>query len=200
VVVPNRCYVDFRACQCWPPWLAKVCSQSGRPPIKTGGAGRIHRHFPKKEDLEAGLWDWIVEHLTHADFAAGNEEQLIAATRESFAGFDAHAGLIHEMLHSPQGLTVRRRQQPARRAMFEACVVSAVPGAPPQVRERAAALQVLYSAPSWELLRGFWDMDATRAADVVELAIRSLFAALRLDARDHATNDQPGSRQERTRP
>jgi hypothetical protein len=47
------------------------------------------------------------------------------------------------------------------------------------VRERAAAaLQVLYSAPSWDLLRTFWHMDASQAADTIELAIRSLLAGL----------------------
>jgi AcrR family transcriptional regulator len=141
----------------------------------------VYRHFPRKEDLEAALWDWIVQRLTHADLAARDEEQLVAAMRESFAGFGADAPLIQAMLHSPQGLDVRRRQQPARRAMFEACVDSAVPGMPPPARERAAAvLQVLYSAAAWDLLRSFWDMDATEAADVIELGIRSLLTGLRL--------------------
>jgi AcrR family transcriptional regulator len=143
----------------------------------------VYRHFPKKEDLEAGLWDWIIRRLTHADFAAANEEQLITAMRQSFAGFDAGAPLSLAMLHSPQGLEVRRRQQPMRRAMFEACVDSAVPGLPPPVRDHAAAvLQVLYSAASWELLRNFWDMDASEAADTIELGIRSLLGGLRQDA------------------
>jgi AcrR family transcriptional regulator len=142
----------------------------------------VYRHFPKKEDLEAAVWDWIVQHLTHADFAARDEEQLIAAMRESFAGFDAAAPLIQAMLHSPQGLEVRRSQQPARRAMFQACIGSAVPGAPPEVRDRAAAvLQVLYSAASWDLLRTFWDMDAAEATDTIGLGIRCLLSGLALE-------------------
>lgn len=144
----------------------------------------VYRHFPKKEDLESALWDWIVKHLTHVAFDAKNEDQLVAAMRESFAGFDAGAPLIQAMLHSPQGLAVRQRQQPARRTMFEAAIDSEVPGAPRQIRNRAAALlQVLYSAGSWELLRNFWDMDATEAASAVELGIRSLLAGLRLNVR-----------------
>jgi AcrR family transcriptional regulator len=154
----------------------------------------VYRHFPKKEDLEAGLWDWIVRRLTHADFTAGNEEQLVAAVRESFTGFDAAAPLIQAMLHSPQGLQVRRRQQPTRRAMFEAVVDSAVPGAPPQARERAAAvLQVLYSAASWELLRNFWDMDAAEAAETIEFGVRGLLSGLRLDAGRQAAGDHTPS-------
>jgi AcrR family transcriptional regulator len=157
----------------------------------------VYRHFPRKEDLEAALWDWIVAHLTHADFTARDEEQLVAAMRDSFAGFDADAPLIQAMLHSPQGLDVRRRQQPVRRAMFEACADSAVPGAPPQVRDRAAAvLQVLYSSASWDLLRGFWDMDAAEAADAIELGIRSLLTGLRLHVdRETASQRTPSHQQ-----
>ena len=147
----------------------------------------VYRHFPKREDLEDGLWHWIIERHTHGDFAARDEEQLVAAMRESFAGFDAAAPLIQAMLHSEQGLTVRRRQQDARRAMFEACADSVVPGAPPQVRMRVAAvLQVLYSAASWELLRNFWEMDAAEAADTIELGIRGLLDGLRAQAAGEA--------------
>jgi AcrR family transcriptional regulator len=161
----------------------------------------VYRHFPKKEDLEAALWNWIIQRLTHADFVARNEEQLVAAMRESFAGFDADAPLIQAMLHSPQGLDVRRRQQPARRAMFEACIDSAVPGASPQVRDRAAAaLQVLYSAASWDLLRSFWGMDATEAADVIDLGIRSLLSGLRLHVHRPATSRATPSRPIRREP
>ena len=161
----------------------------------------VYRHFAKKEDLEAAVWDWIVQHLTHADFAARDEEQLIAAMRESFAGFDAAAPLIQAMLHSPQGLEVRRSQQPARRAMFQACVDSAAPGAPPEVRDRAAAvLQVLYSAASWDLLRGFWDMDAAEAADTIGLGIRCLLSGLALEAGSQTACDHSTPHRTRRKP
>jgi AcrR family transcriptional regulator len=140
----------------------------------------VYRHFPTKEDLQAALWDWIIQHLTHADFTARNEEQLVTAMRQSFTGFDAGAPLIQAMLHSPQGLDIRQGQQPVRREMFQACIDHEVPGLDPATCvHAAAALQVLYSAASWDLLRSFWDMDATEAADTIELAIRSLFGGLR---------------------
>jgi AcrR family transcriptional regulator len=153
----------------------------------------VYRYFPAKADLETGLWDWILEHLTHADFKASNEEELVAAMRTSFTGFEAGAPLIQAMLHSPQGLEVRLRQQAVQCAMFEACIQHAVPEMPPSIRTRAAAaLQVLYSAPSWDLLRTFWDMDATQAADAIELAIRALFTGLRAGAwqQDHLSSQQ----------
>ncbi|HLI57695.1 MAG TPA: TetR/AcrR family transcriptional regulator, partial [Actinomycetota bacterium] len=113
----------------------------------------VYRHFPAKGDLETALWGWILEHLTHATFTAASEDELVAAMRGSFAGFDEGASLITAMLHSPQGLQVRLAQQPERRKMFEACVGAAVPGLPPDLHlQAAAALQVLYSAATWELL------------------------------------------------
>ena len=140
----------------------------------------VYRHFPTKTDLESGLWDWITQNLTFADFGARNEDELVTAMRTSFIGFDKGAPLIQAMLHSRQGQEIRISQQGKRRLMFEACVEDAVPEAPPQIRSRAAAVvQVLYSAAAWDFLRTFWGMDATQAADAVELAIRSLLTGLR---------------------
>jgi AcrR family transcriptional regulator len=140
----------------------------------------VYRHFPTKRDLEQALWGWIVAHLTRADLSARTPGELIDSMRESFAGFDAGAPLIQAMLHTPQGLTIRLGQQDARRAMFEACIDAALPDLAPEPRMRAAAaLQVLYSATAWELLRNFWGLDGAEAADVVEQAIRAMLAGLR---------------------
>lgn len=54
-------------------------------------------------------------------------------------------------------------------------------------------LQVLYSAASWDLLCSFWDMDATEAADAIELGIRSLLSGLRLHVRRQTTSDRTAS-------
>ena len=161
----------------------------------------VYRHFPRKEDLEGAVWSWIVGHLTHVDIAAKDEQQLIAAMRQSFAGFDAGAPLIQAMLHSSQGLEVRRRQQPARRVMFDACIKDAVPEAPPSVRNRASAvLQVLYSASSWELLRDFWSMNADEAADAVDLGITCFLAGLRLHISNQSNNRHAGTNRRRSKP
>ena len=154
-----------------------------------------YRHFPTRNDLQSGLWEWILANLTHVDFGATTTDEwclsrCAARSQASTRG----APLIQAMLHSPQGLEVRQGQQPQRRAMFEACIDAAVPDAPADVRMRAAAaLQVLYSATSWELLRTFWGMDAAQAGDVIELAIRSS---------DHRQFVSPGceSSSERARP
>jgi AcrR family transcriptional regulator len=153
----------------------------------------VYRHFPSKADLQTGLWEWITSRLTHTDFSARTTDELVADMRNAFAGFDASAPLVQSMLHSPQGVEVRVRQQPARQAMFRACADAAAPDAPPEARERAAAaLQVLYSAPSWDLLRTFWNMDASQAADTIELAIRSLLTGLRAASQPQQGPPAPG--------
>jgi len=102
------------------------------------------------------------------------------------------------MLQSPHGLEVRLAQQPARAAMFEACVDSAVPGLQTEdSQQAAAALQVLYSASAWDQLRSFWGMDGGQAADVIEQAIRSLLAGLQASLAN-ATDGRSPPRSART--
>lgn len=144
----------------------------------------VYRHFPTKDALEASVWSWIVENLTQAELTASSEGELAIAMRRSFTGFDAGAGLIEAMLHSPQGLAIRQSQQTARTAMFERCARSAVPGASDETcTSLATMLQLLYSATAWDQLRSFWSMDAEAAADVVESAIRLLLAGARQETR-----------------
>jgi AcrR family transcriptional regulator len=156
----------------------------------------VYRHFPSKDALEAAVWTWIVENLTHADLTAASEEELVGAMRRSFAGFDTGAGLIEAMLHSPQGLAIRQSQQPARRAMFERCARAGVPGASDETCARLAAmLQLLYSATAWEQLRSFWGTDADTSADIVQDAIRLLLAGAREQATSTTTRARPSRMQ-----
>jgi AcrR family transcriptional regulator len=155
----------------------------------------VYRHFKTKAALEAAVWEWIVENLTQADLAAASEDELVGAMRRSFTGFEAGAGLIQAMLRSPQGLAIRLSQQAARRAMFERCARSAVPGASDEICTRLAAiLQLLYSATAWEQLRSFWGTDADAAADIVAAGIRLLLAG----ARENAPRSRTRSRSART--
>jgi AcrR family transcriptional regulator len=139
----------------------------------------VYRHFARKADLEAAVWSWITGNLTHADLEAKNPDQLVEAMRRSFRGFHEGGALIRAMLHSPQGLQVRRAQQTERAAMFRATVAAAAPGLPAADRDRAAAvLQILYSATAWEQLCDLAGLDSRGAADAVELGIRAFLAGL----------------------
>jgi AcrR family transcriptional regulator len=141
----------------------------------------VYRYFPTKPDLECAFREWMIENVTSAHLSAGTADELIAVMREWFASFDRDATLIRAMLRSPDGLDMRRREERRIQDMFRACVDAAVPGAPDDVAARAAAaLLVLSSSTTWDMLRSFKNMDATAAADVVELAIRSLLDGLRM--------------------
>ncbi len=145
----------------------------------------VYRHFPAKSDLVLAVWWWVSQRIGLRSFTAATESELIEQMRRSFAGFDAHAPLVRSMLHSEQGLEVRLRANPERQAMMLRCVRDAAPALGEQtLRRAAAAVQVLYSAGSWEMLRSYWGLDGDEAAEVVALAIHSLLEGLRAPVED----------------
>jgi len=141
----------------------------------------VYRHFPTKEDLEDAFWWSHEEHVSGpGTFNAQTLDELVANMKRSFAGFEANTGLVEAMLSSRQGMSLRLRGNDARRKMMLRCVDAAVPGLEARVLHRAAAAaQVLYSAPSWQMLRTFWGMDAVEASAVVEQALSALAQGLR---------------------
>ena len=145
----------------------------------------VYRYFPTKSDLELAMWWWVSNRAGLLLFVeAANETELIAQMRASFAGFDAQAPLVQAMLHSRQGLELRLRPNADRQAMFARCLAEAVPGLDAETSRKAtAAVQILYSATAWESLRNFWGMEGNEAAEVVELALSSMFEGLRRRAK-----------------
>ena len=77
----------------------------------------VYRHFPTKTDLESGLWDWIIQNLTFADFGARNEDELVTAMRTSFIGFDKGANKTRQervaIVERQQGLGLPHARRPA---------------------------------------------------------------------------------------
>ena len=141
----------------------------------------VYRHFATKEDLEDAFWWSHEEHVSGpGTFDAQTLDELVANMKRSFAGFDANTAMVEAMLSSRQGMRLRLRGNDARRKMMLRCVDAAVPGLEARTLHRAAAAaQVLYSAPSWQMLRTFWGMDAVEASAVVEQALSALAEGLR---------------------
>jgi|HubBroStandDraft_6_1064221.scaffolds.fasta_scaffold1002992_1 AcrR family transcriptional regulator len=149
----------------------------------------VYRHFPTKHDLESAFW----RRVGLTSFDADDEARLVADMRQSFAGFDDTAAVVEAMLFSRQGMQIRLSHNEQRQAMFERCLADATAGLDEETRRRAAAVtQVLYSASTWQVLRYFWDMDATESADTVEMAITLLFDGLRHLPRPIEATKQPG--------
>ncbi|MGH8219101.1 MAG: TetR/AcrR family transcriptional regulator [Steroidobacteraceae bacterium] len=141
----------------------------------------VYRHFATKEDLEDAFWWSHEEHVSGpGTFDAQTLDELVANMKRSFAGFEANTGIVEAMLSSRQGMQLRLRGNDARRKMMLRCVDATVPGLEARRLHRAAAAaQVLYSAPSWQMLRTFWGMDAVEASAVVEQALSALAEGLR---------------------
>jgi len=141
----------------------------------------VYRHFATKEDLEDAFWWSHEEHVSGpGTFDAQTLDELVANMKRSFAGFDANTAMVEAMLSSRQGMRLRLRGNDARRKMMLRCVDAAVPGLEARTLHRAAAAaQVLYSAPSWQMLRTFWGMDAVEASAVIEQALSALAEGLR---------------------
>jgi AcrR family transcriptional regulator len=141
----------------------------------------VYRHFATKEDLEDAFWWSHEEHVSGpGTFDAQTLDELVANMKRSFAGFEANTAMVEAMLSSRQGMQLRLRGNDARRRMMLRCVAAAVPGLEARTLHRAAAAaQVLYSAPSWQMLRTFWGMDAAEASAVVEQALSALAEGLR---------------------
>ncbi|HEV2700756.1 MAG TPA: TetR family transcriptional regulator [Steroidobacteraceae bacterium] len=140
----------------------------------------VYRHFATKEDLEDAFWWSHEEHVSGpGTFDAQTLDELVANLKKSFAGFEANSAMVEAMLSSRQGMRLRLRGNDARRKMMLRCVDAAVPGLEARtLRRAAAAAQVLYSAPSWQMLRTFWGMDAVEASAVVEQALSALAEGL----------------------
>ena len=141
----------------------------------------VYRHFATKENLEDAFWWSHEEHVSGpGTFDAQTLDDLVANMKRSFAGFEANTAMVEAMLSSRQGMRLRLRGNDARRKMMLRCVDAAVPGLEARTLHRAAAAaQVLYSAPSWQMLRTFWGMDAVEASAVVEQALAALAEGLR---------------------
>jgi AcrR family transcriptional regulator len=144
-------------------------------------ARTVYRHFATKEDLEDAFWWSHEEHVSGpGTFDAQTLDELVANMKRSFAGFEANTAMVEAMLSSRQGMRLRLRGNDARREMMLRCVDAAVPGLEARTLHRAAAAaQILYSAPSWQMLRTFWGMDAVEASAVVEQALSALAEGLR---------------------
>jgi AcrR family transcriptional regulator len=141
----------------------------------------VYRHFPSKDELyEAFWWSVLDARLGRTGYDAASADDLQRDVDATFHGFEQHANLVIEMLHSKHGLEIRLRTNDRRRAMFERVARAELPDADEQtIRRAAAAAQVLYSGSAWHDLRDYWDMDADESAAAISLAIEALFAGLR---------------------
>ncbi len=148
---------------------------------KSAGIERrtVFRHFPTKEALLAGFWEWI-NHRIAPKTLPDTAEELIAAPRETFPGFDAQEGVIRASLHTAAGRAMRLAAVPARRKAFRAALRDATRGASAaECRRLEAVAHALYSASAWEAMRDYAGVSGKEAGDAASWALAILVGALR---------------------
>lgn len=148
---------------------------------RTAGIERrtVFRHFPTREALLGGFWEWINHRITPRTLPASLEE-LIAAPRETFAGFDAEEGVIRASLHSGPGRAMRLATVPARRKAFRSALREATRGTTAAERGRLeAVVHALYSAAAWEAMRDYAGVSGKEAGEAASWALAILVGAVR---------------------
>jgi AcrR family transcriptional regulator len=149
----------------------------------------VYRHFPTREALLAAVFDWANRRIGFDGELPVDREGAVALVRRVFPGFDDIAPVIRELLIAPEGLAARLSNKQARQEAAVQVVRSDAPGLDPATTERvAAAVQLLMSAATWQVLRDYWDRDGTEAAETAAVAIELLLdgARHRADRADRA--------------
>jgi AcrR family transcriptional regulator len=166
--------------------LARLLSDdlSGEPTIPTvARAARVavrtvYRHFPTKDALLDAFAAWIDGELGPGPLPA-SAEAVPDFTARLYRSFDEHQPLIRAALLSRSGRELQRAvrargRQPRYRAL-EAALEPSVSGLAPAERRRVlAVLYLLHSAPAWQALRDYWNLDGDDAAEAVSWAVGAL--------------------------
>ncbi len=140
----------------------------------------VYRHFPTREALLRGLYDWVNQRLAVDGDRPTDAAGMARLVRLLFPGFDALAPVVRELLASPEGRLARLAANPARQRAALALVEREAAGlAPVQHRRVAAVLQLLTSASTWQSLRDYWGMDGAEAAEAAVLASDLMLAGAR---------------------
>ncbi len=143
----------------------------------------VYRHFPNKDLLELALFQHVAVTGPLAETSslqARTKAEVVAAMRAAFDAYDTLAPVVRAMLRSENGSAVLSALERAKQPDLLASVDDAAPKLPATVRRRVAAVaQVLSSASTWETLTGSLALEPSEAKDAAELAIGSLFEALR---------------------
>jgi AcrR family transcriptional regulator len=139
----------------------------------------VYRHFPNKDALLAGLWEWFQERV-HYGSIARTETELIAKPTNTFPGFDANEQLARALWSSRQGREFRLSNVEERKAGIKAAIADTVRGLPSrQAKWLAAAVHVLYSGAAWGTMKDYWGLSGEEGGKASAMAIELLLNAAR---------------------
>ncbi|MFT3809723.1 MAG: helix-turn-helix domain-containing protein [Micropepsaceae bacterium] len=139
----------------------------------------IYRHFANKEALLEALWGGMDARIGVGAFP-GNEAELIAFPPKAFEAFDESEGLIRALWSAPQGRDFWMRVNDLRKRSMRGAAAEAVKRLPRKEAEAVtAAVQLLYSAGAWLMMKEYWGFTGKQAGEASSLAIEMLLEAAR---------------------
>ncbi len=140
----------------------------------------VYRHFPSREILLRGLWEWMNRRAGAVVGMPETEADLTANLGPLFKTFDASPAHITAAILTAQGRQMRESLNPERQAAFLAAISEASASLDAAGKAKAAGvIQLLHSAYAWISLREQWGLGGEDAADAARWAIDTLLAELR---------------------
>jgi len=139
----------------------------------------VYRHFPNKDALLAGLWEWFQVRVRYGGLPQ-TERDLLAQPLRTFPAMDENEHLTRAMWASPQGREFRLSNVEERKAGIKAAIRSATRELPHrQARWIGAVVHVLNSGAAWETMKDYWGFSGEEAGKAAAMAIELLLNAAR---------------------
>lgn len=149
----------------------------------------VYRHFPTRDSMLRAFWGEFAENIGMMDFP-NTEEELLAAPPRIFAGLDRDERFIRSYLASDFLGEIRRKVDKHRKVSYARCIERAAEGLSSAEKRRAIALiQVLFSAPAWQVLRDRAGLTGAQAGRVVSWGIEVILRELRVRRTVSAKDD-----------
>lgn len=139
----------------------------------------VYRHFPSKDALLKGLWEWYAER-TRFGAIAQTEQDLLAQPLRVFPAFEENEELCRALWLSPEGRDFRLSNVEERKAGIKAAVAGATRGLP--VREAkwiAAVVHLLLSGSALWTMKDYWGLSGEEAGKASAMAVSMLLNAAR---------------------
>jgi AcrR family transcriptional regulator len=139
----------------------------------------VYRHFPSKDTLLKGLWEWYAERTRFGSIAQ-SEHELLAQPLRVFPAFEENEELCRALWLSPEGREFRLENVEERKAGIRAAVAEATRGLPARDAKRlAAVVHLLVSGTALWTMKDYWGLSGEEAGKASALAIGMLLNAAR---------------------
>ena len=139
----------------------------------------VYRHFPSKDTLLKGLWEWYAER-TRFGAIARCEQDLLAQPLRVFPAFEENEELCRALWLSPEGREFRLGNLEERKAGIRAAVAEATRGLPArEAKWFAAVVHLLVSGTALWTMKDYWGLSGEEAGKASAMALSMLLDSAR---------------------